>query len=105
MEAVCSQDHIAPGPNCHCGLHAARTLAQLVDMSYHKYGNDHFTVVGEISLWGRLIEGTQGWRGQYGYPRRLFVPFEAWTTVTEPLQAYGVAIIPRNIPRLKEEER
>jgi hypothetical protein len=28
-------------------------------------------VVGEVALWGRVIEHTKGWRAEFAYPRRL----------------------------------
>jgi hypothetical protein len=31
-------------------------------------------VFGQVSLWGRVVECEQGWRGQHGYPAALYVP-------------------------------
>lgn len=31
-------------------------------------------VIGTVSLWGRVVECTRGWRGSYAYPKRIYVP-------------------------------
>jgi hypothetical protein len=61
-------------------------------MAYHRYREDDFVVLGEVSMWGGVIEGTQGWRAQYAYPRRLLVPFEAWRQGAVLRTAYGVPV-------------
>jgi hypothetical protein len=84
--------HAVPDPKCGCGLYAARTLQHLAGMPYHLYYEDEFVVLGEVALWGGVIPGTLGWRAQYGYPRRLLVPFEAWRLVKPLRDAYGVPV-------------
>ncbi len=31
------------------------------------------TVFGQVSLWGRIIETTKGFRAQYAYPKELWL--------------------------------
>jgi hypothetical protein len=31
-------------------------------------------VIGTVSLWGRVVECTRGWRGSHAYPNRIYVP-------------------------------
>jgi hypothetical protein len=92
LEAKCHKAHAVPDENCSCGLYAARTLDHLAGMPYHLYHEDEFVVVGEVALWGGVIPGTLGWRAQYGYPRRLLVPFEAWRLAVDLKSAYGVPV-------------
>lgn len=92
MEARCYKAHVPPDPKCTCGLYAARTLDHLSSMQYHSYHEDDFVVVGEVKLWGTVVEGTQGWRAQFGYPRRLLVPFVAWRVAAPLRDAYGVGV-------------
>jgi hypothetical protein len=92
FEAECHRPHAVPDKKCSCGLYAARTLDHLAEMVYHRYGGDDFVVVGEVALWGGVIPGTQGWRAQYGYPRRLLVPFEAWRLAAGLRDAYRVPV-------------
>lgn len=87
--------HEPPGDNCSCGLYAAKTLSHLLDeMGYAGYDMDTGTVavVGKVKMWGKVVEGSLGWRAGYAYPASFYVPFEAWR-VMEPLQnEYGVDV-------------
>lgn len=90
-EAGCAD---VPGEDCTCGFYAAKTLDHLRQMGYSKYveNTETVTVVGELRMWGKVIEGTQGWRSEFAYPRRLFVPFEAWRLGKPLREGYGVPV-------------
>jgi hypothetical protein len=108
-----------PGEHCSCGFYSAKTFAHLQGMGYHQYYPDsgHFTVVGEVANWGKVIEGTQGWRAQYAYPFKLYVPIEAAHLAAALREAYapkgGVVLrnlldpgeAPRRLKRLSEFEK
>ena len=82
-----------PREGCTCGFYSAKTLEHLVSMSYHHYDADRngmFHVVGRVANWGKVIEGSQGWRTQFAYPLELFVPYEAWRLVEPLSRLYGV---------------
>lgn len=101
VEAVCPSGHKGGPPcegNCSCGLYAAKTYKHLMGMGYPSYdaATGKFCVVGEVSLWGKIVEGTQGWRAQVGYPRKLYVPFEAWRLAKPLHDAYGVPVKMQN---------
>lgn len=51
--------HSAPDPLCSCGIHAWRDRAQAV--SFHPV----VTAVGEVRLWGEVLEAEHGYRAQY----------------------------------------
>lgn len=109
IEATCARhnssgvkyaDHEVPVEDCTCGLYSAKTYEHLQSMRYHEYDADKrglYHVVGSVSLWGKVIEGSQGWRAQFGYPRELFVPFEAWRLAKPLADAYGVPVQLKNI--------
>jgi hypothetical protein len=86
-------DHV-PGETCSCGFYAAKTLDQLRQMGYSTYDeNGEFVrVVGQMALWGKVIEGSQGWRAEFAYPATLFVPFEAHKLAPPLAKAYGVPV-------------
>jgi len=87
-----------PGEHCTCGFYSAKHFEHLMSMSYHWYDMEagEVMVLGQIANWGKVIEGTQGWRAAKAYPVQLWVPFEAWT-LAEPIeQAYGVPVGIRN---------
>jgi hypothetical protein len=68
------RDHTAPDPQCTCGIYAAQ---EVIEASRHRVGrNDPGVldrVLGEVALWGRVVEGERGWRAAYAYPVRLWV--------------------------------
>jgi hypothetical protein len=83
--------HATPSSDCACGFHAARDPADA--LSYLKGRNEPSTVcriLGEVALWGRLVQTETGWRAAAAYPVRLYVPDEA---LAEPLAVYGVPVI------------
>jgi hypothetical protein len=83
--------HSSPGPECGCGFHAARDP---VDALSYLQGRDEPATVcrllGEVALWGRLIETEAGWRAAAAYPVRLYVADPA---IAEALGSYGVPVL------------
>lgn len=97
-----------PGEYCTCGVYGTTeedriigTLGQKmgytpIDFSGSTYiprlgGTDQGIVVGSlVALWGTVIEGDKGARGEFAYPHRLTVPPSLANN--EALQAYGVPI-------------
>jgi hypothetical protein len=55
-----------PQRRCRCGVYAAVSPEALVGLQSLPGG-----VVGEVSLWGRVIEHGRGYRAEVGYPARL----------------------------------
>ena len=55
-----------PQRRCRCGVYAAVSPEALAALRSLPGG-----VVGEVSLWGRVIEHGRGYRAQTGYPARL----------------------------------
>lgn len=71
QRAVCLiGGHEAPSPGCACGIHAAADLDRLRAECLCLAPTDPL-VMGEVSLWGEVIEDDHGLRGQFGYPHRL----------------------------------
>jgi len=83
--------HQTPSAECGCGFHAARDPADA--LSYLR-GRDEPTTVcrilGEVALWGRLVETEAGWRAAAAYPVRLYVPDGA---IGDALAVYGVPVL------------
>jgi hypothetical protein len=87
MEALCSKAHAAPAARCTCGIYAARTLGHLREMVYHTAG-----AFGEVHLWGSVVHGQFGWRAQYAYPKRIYIPHESYRLVAPLKATYGVPV-------------
>jgi hypothetical protein len=67
--------HPVPGAECNCGFHAARDP---VDALSYARGRDEpgtlCRILGEVVLWGHVLETESGWRASHAYPRRIYVP-------------------------------
>lgn len=99
-------EHEVPGEKCKCGLYAAKTHAHMIRQSYRRYNAEKdgwFKVIGKVKQWGKVIEGTQGWRAQRAYPQVIYMPFEAFAVLGKAVgEAYKVPVYPKNI--LNSEE-
>lgn len=95
-----------PSQGAPRGIHAARSLAHfrgrfryLVEPTpTSRQGLPY--VVGEVALWGEVVEGEWGLRAQYAFPRSLYLVRELWVAnpywdvseATELLQRYSVPV-------------
>jgi hypothetical protein len=82
--------HPVPGVECNCGFHAARDAADA--LSYARGRDEPSTVcrvLGEVHLWGHVLETEGGWRASHAYPARLYV---GDLDVATALAAYGVPV-------------
>lgn len=52
-----------PGDRCSCGIYAYKAYEEA------KRACGGSGVLGEVYLWGKIIEGTDGYRAQYAYPK------------------------------------
>lgn len=88
-----SPTHV-PGAHCTCGFYSAKSLDHLRSMGYHSYDPESgmVCVVGQLANWGKVIEGSQGWRAEFAYPAVVYVPFEAWRLAKPLAKAYGVPV-------------
>lgn len=74
IEATCTtRDHgeeeISPVESCSCGLYSFKTP--------HKLRTDNYlnqAVFAEVYYWGRVIEHSMGYRAQYAYPKKIYMP-------------------------------
>jgi len=82
---VLRKDHSeqqAPHLTCMCGIYAYKEKPRLL----HEIKNSCSglrLVYGEINLWGKVIEHEDGYRAQFGYPKRLWC-----TPAIEPLAGW-----------------
>ena len=82
--------HPVPGGECNCGFHAARDPVDALSYARGRDGpNTVCRILGEVRLWGHVLETEGGWRASHAYPARLYVADPALATL---LAAYGVAV-------------
>lgn len=99
--------HGPPDHDCYCGIHAVRTPERAALYLSAPLGRDVGAiarVIGEVALWGRVIEAEHGWRAGRGYPERLYLPEPRrrrvargggglrLAAVARALEAYGVPV-------------
>jgi hypothetical protein len=92
--------HDVPVWRCNCGIHAAKSPELAAEYLY-LYSTVHqpgvlARAIGLVSLWGGVVEGDNGWRASYAYPKKLFLPKPEGHDDAEALRAglaeYGVPI-------------
>jgi hypothetical protein len=69
--------HVPPARGCGCGIYAARGPEEAAAYLEGRTWADAFSihrVIGTVSLWGRVVECTRGWRAARAYPKRIYVP-------------------------------
>jgi hypothetical protein len=83
---------------CTCGIYVVETTPQL-----HGYlsGPDH--VIVWIAVWGEVVLGARGARGQYAYPQKIWAAEQQWDIAVRVADEYGIPVeIVRFLP--KEDE-
>ena len=61
------RNHHPPEPTCCCGIYAAKSNTSSEFLGY-TYGAK---VWGEVYLWGRIQEYSEGYRAEFAYPKSL----------------------------------
>lgn len=65
--------HTPPSANCSCGVHAARLRSEAEGHLAPPSRRTGVASIGQVALWGEVIEGDVGWRASFAYPIRLEV--------------------------------
>lgn len=71
--AKCSNgsNHRAPSRDCGCGYWSFKSMDQLT-AALRSYSSS-VVVVGEVEIWGRVIECENGYRSEFAYPKELWL--------------------------------
>jgi hypothetical protein len=99
LEAVCPEHlHEPPAEGCKCGVWTVchpMLLDEIGWTSQPPQGVDQMPgvlVVGEVSLWGKILQHERGWRASCAYPRHLYA-FTDDPMIAETLrERYGVPV-------------
>jgi hypothetical protein len=93
-----SKAHDAPAERCDCGIYGAGLpliRQYLIDPPAEG------SVLGEVSLWGTVVECERGLRASRAYPLRVYVPLDAASgsghslgQLLAGLEVYGVPVEP-----------
>jgi hypothetical protein len=69
-------DH-APDASCSCGIYASKDAELAGEYVLTAEIQRPFVaarVIGLVSLWGRVLACPRGWRAEFAYPARIYVP-------------------------------
>lgn len=69
-ECIHHDEHDAPISNCTCGIWSFKDLDRLL-LAVKSYNT--ISVIGKVSLWGKIIETENGYRAQFAYPKELWL--------------------------------
>jgi hypothetical protein len=82
-----------------CGIHASKEAKQCFEY-IHTFANEDDerlmlgSVLVKLSLWGRVLEGTLGFRAAKAYPTAIYIPSNKVEEIGAPLcDSYGCKII------------
>jgi hypothetical protein len=70
-------EHVPPAGDCGCGIYAARKPEEAASYLEGRSWGVALSVqwvIGTVSLWGRVVECTRGWRASHAYPKAIYVP-------------------------------
>jgi hypothetical protein len=91
--------HAAPALACSCGVYAGRDPDAVL---VHLVGRDGRDVVhrvlGQVALWGTVVESERGWRGALAYPVLLLVPARRADGSAVELAPLAEALGPYGVP-------
>jgi hypothetical protein len=99
VEAICPEEiHEPPADDCKCGIWCVCHPMLLNEIGWTTHPPEGIErlggimVVGEVSLWGRVVQHDRGWRASQAYPRHLYA-FTDDPHVADTLrERYGVPV-------------
>ena len=99
LEAICPEEpHEVPADHCKCGVWTVCHPMLLDEVGWTKAppaGTAKLPgviVVGEVSLWGKIIQHERGWRASCAYPRHLYAFTEDAMLAETLRERYGVPV-------------
>jgi hypothetical protein len=82
--------------DCSCGVYAFKNLADAftywVRVRDRLVGMSVEVALGTVSLWGRVVECERGFKGQFAYPRHVYLPASVSRFVPMFSSAFGIAV-------------
>ena len=104
LRAVCVEvGHPAPAERCNCGLYANPDLEAL-----RQHGlclAPDVIVLGQVALWGKVVDDEPSLRGEFAYPARLSLVVDSLVDGTAPdelVEGLGAYRVPVHTTTLDE---
>jgi hypothetical protein len=90
--------HAAPNEDCECGIYAGR-LSTIREYMAPPATEAVAHVLGQVMLWGTVIECERGYRASHAYPAHLYVPVGGvaasghhYRALASALEVYGIPV-------------
>ncbi|MDO8475041.1 MAG: hypothetical protein Q7W02_02400 [Candidatus Rokubacteria bacterium] len=98
-EAVCPEEsHEVPADGCKCGIWAVCHPMLLQEVAWAfapPSGTPRLpgvVVVGQVALWGKIVEHERGWRASAAYPRHLYALTDDPMVAETLRERYGIPV-------------
>lgn len=115
IESACDRHGPHPPLDHACGIHAFKATEDALGYVGERVPfvgfpfvrsveNRACLAVGRVSLWGRVVEHADGWRGQFAYPYDIFLVGGSPQLARELAAVYAVDVVsgrPDQIPRCR----
>lgn len=107
LDANCEHSSLL---DCSCGIRAYKNLSSMSQYitsisTQNISSNGEDIILGEVSLWGRLLEHSKGWRAMYAYPKTIICPedihIEYESLACRVAANYGITVKFVDLKRLK----
>ena len=99
-EARCraNEEHLAPDLSCSCGIYAYNSREGVINDFPRE-------IIGQVYLWGRVIEHEHGYRAQFAYPKSLIIINESILAQAGWLSyKFGVPVDSIKLEKIEEEK-
>lgn len=95
--------HEAPHAPCTCGIYATTRVdlaGRYVPPPAPELEEPATVarVLGRVSLWGRVLACRRGWRAQFAYPARIYVPHDAALGDARAVEELAFALTDYGVP-------
>lgn len=81
---------------CSCGVYAFKdavdAFAYLMRVRDRLIGMSVEVALGQVNLWGKVVECERGFKSQFAYPRHIYLPAAFSRFMPEISSAFGVAV-------------
>lgn len=100
--AICTSqgNHEAPWRSCRCGFWAFKNRTDVEASIHEEYRGLQGKVVGQIAMWGRVLECKRGWRAEFAYPQSFEFIQVPEDIAADVAQRYGVPYSVIDLPRI-----
>lgn len=70
----CNDGKPSPHAGGQCGIYAVNNGLQFIEREINSAYGGVPSCVGILNMWGRIVVGERGFKSQFAYPSRLFLP-------------------------------